>query len=67
MELYKRFKNIAKDYNEIKIQFIKYGRFLNVLTNDMNGDDSKILNQIENNNNKTGIINQSFENVCFNS
>jgi hypothetical protein len=67
LELYKRFKNIAKDYNEIKIQFIKYGRFLNVLTNDMNGDDSKILNQIENNNNKTGIINQSFENVCFNS
>ena len=49
------------------MQFIKYGRFLNVLTNDMNGDDSKILNQIENNNNKTGIINQSFENVCFNS
>jgi hypothetical protein len=67
LELYKRFKNIAKDYNEIKMQFIKYGRFLNVLTNDMNGDDSKILNQIENNNNKTGIINQSFENVCFNS
>ncbi len=34
----------------------------------MNGYDSKILYQIENNNNnKTGIINQSFENVCFNS